>query len=245
MEEELLKIEKLESIGVLAGGIAHDLNNLLTAIVGNISLARMHQNPADKDRRLVEAEEASMRVKGLTQLLLTFSKGGAPILQTATIGDLLRDSATFTLRGSNVRCEFSIPDDVWSVEIDEGQMNQVINNLVINADQAMPGGGTIRIYAENIDIDAESGLPLKSGAYVRVSIEDQGVGISQEHLSKIFGNYSPLSVISKQISHLSFQRRLESSHFTSLSYKYTSAIHICNHWIPAFAGMTIWACPTY
>ncbi len=186
MEEELLKIQKLESVGTLAGGIAHDLNNLLTAVVGNISLARLYKNPADKDRRLAEAEKASMRIKDLTQQLLTFSKGGVPILQTADIAGLLRDSATFDLSGSNVRCEFSIPDDLWPVHMDEGQINQVINNLVINAQQAMPNGGTVRISVENMTIGAELGLPLEPGAYIKVSVEDEGTGIPEDHIQRIF-----------------------------------------------------------
>ena len=186
MEEELLKIEKLESVGVLAGGIAHDLNNLLTGVVGNISLARMYEDLAEKDGRLAEAEKASMRIKDLTQQLLTFSKGGAPILRTVTIGDLLSDSVTFALRGTNVRCEFFIPDDLWIVEIDEGQMNQVINNLAINAQQAMPEGGVVRISAGNIIIDATSSLSLAPGSYIKISIEDRGVGIPQEHLRRVF-----------------------------------------------------------
>ena len=169
IEEELLKMEKLESVGTLAGGIAHDLNNLLTGVLGNISLARLYEDPADRDKRLAEAEKASMRIKDLTQQLLTFSKGGAPILQTSDITGLLRDSADFALRGSNVTCEFSIPDDSWPVEIDEGQINQVINNLIINARQAMPNGGTVRISVENMTIGAEFSPPS------RINLRD-GVG---------------------------------------------------------------------
>lgn len=186
MEEELLKIEKLESIGVLAGGIAHDLNNMLTSVMGNISLARIYEDPSKKDRRLTQAEGACMHIKDLTQQLLTFSKGGAPILKIADIGDLLKDSATFTLRGSNVRCEFSIPDDLWPVEIDDGQMSQVINNLVINAKQAMPTGGVVKVCAENTTIAAESGFPLKAGAYVKISVEDEGTGIPDKYMQRIF-----------------------------------------------------------
>ena len=185
MEEELLKVEKLESISVLAGGIAHDLNNLLTGVMGNISLARLYEESVKKDERLAEAEKASMRIRGLTHQLLTFSKGGAPILQTAAIGDLLESSATFTLRGSNVRCEFSISDDLCAVAIDEGQMNQVINNLIINARQAMHDGGTVKIHAENMTIIEGYDLPLEPGAYIKVSVEDEGIGIPEEHIQKI------------------------------------------------------------
>lgn len=191
LEKELLKIQKLESIGVLAGGIAHDFNNLLTGILGNISLAKtMYKNPEDKVFESLEsAEKATLRARDLTQQLLTFSKGGAPVLKTANIAELLKDSAEFALRGSNVRCEFSIPDDIWQVKVDEGQMSQVINNIIINADQAMPEGGLISLSAENVTVEEESPLPLKPGRYVKVSIQDQGIGIPEGHLQKIFDPY--------------------------------------------------------
>ena len=186
MEEELQKVQKLESVGVLAGGIAHDLNNLMVGVMGNISLARMHDNIMEKDRDLLRAEEASARVGQLTHRLLTFAKGGAPVVKKADIGSLLRDSASFVLSGSSVMCEFSIPDDLCLVEIDEGQINQVINNLLINARQAMPGGGTIRISAESTSISSESVLPLEAGAYVRMSFQDEGTGIPPDLVNKIF-----------------------------------------------------------
>lgn len=186
MEAELMKIQKLESIGVLAGGIAHDFNNLLTAVIGNISLAMMYDNPEDKNRRLAEAEKASMQARELTQRLLTFSKGGAPIRKTISIVDLLRDSVSFVLSGSNISCEFSIPDDLWQTEVDEGQISQVINNIVINADQSMPTGGKIKIKAENFDLGIGDIVPLKQGQYVKISIQDHGVGIPKDYLSRIF-----------------------------------------------------------
>ncbi len=185
-EAALRRVEKLESIGVLAGGIAHDLNNLLTAILGNVSLAKMYKDTQKKDKRLAEAEKACMLIKDLTQQLLTFSKGGAPILRTAAIGELLRDITAFTLRGSNVGCEFSIPDALWPVEIDEGQINQVINNIVINANQAMASGGMINICAENVTEVVEDALVLECGEYVKISIADHGTGISKDDLPKIF-----------------------------------------------------------
>jgi PAS domain S-box-containing protein len=189
MEEELQKMERLESIGVLAGGIAHDFNNILTAILGNISLARMY---TDLDRifeRLAEAERASMQAQSLTQQLLTFSRGGAPIKKTVSIAELLRDSVSFALRGSNARCELSIPDDLWSVEVDEGQISQVISNIVINADHAMPRGGIIKVRAENVTIGAEDAIPLEDGEYVKIYIEDRGIGIPKENLDSIFDPY--------------------------------------------------------
>jgi len=190
IEEELLRTEKLESIGILAGGIAHDFNNVLTAIVGNVGLAKMCITPEDKIyEMLVDAERASLRARELTRQLLTFSRGGAPIKETTSITELIKDSATFVLRGSNVRCRFSLPADLWTVDADPGQMSQVIQNLVINADQAMPEGGTIQVRGENVRVSAEHGLPLEPGKYVKISIADEGTGISEEHLQRIFEPY--------------------------------------------------------
>ncbi|MBW2149668.1 MAG: PAS domain S-box protein [Deltaproteobacteria bacterium] len=190
LENELLKAQKLESIGILAGGIAHDFNNILTAIMGNITLARMDATPGDKtDEILKKAEKASLRAKDLARQLLTFSKGGAPIKMTTSIDKLLKDSAGFALRGSNVRCEFSIPPDLWQVEVDESQINQVVNNLIINADQAMAEGGIIKVRAENTVVGRENSLHLKDGKYIKITVEDHGIGIPQEHLDKIFDPY--------------------------------------------------------
>lgn len=191
MEEELLKAQKLESIGLLAGGIAHDFNNILMAIWGNISLARMDAPPDSRIfERLTAAEKANRQATELTQQLLTFSKGGAPIKRTASIAALIRDSAEFVLRGSNVRCELLVSDDLCPVEVDEGQISQVINNLIINADQAMPEGGVIQVRAENVILeDPSPGPPLKRGAYIRLTIADQGIGIRPEHISRIFDPY--------------------------------------------------------
>ena len=190
MEEELLKIQKLESVGILAGGIAHDFNNILTSILGNISVAIMHTTPKSEiSQILTNAEGAALHAKDLTMQLLTFSKGGAPIKTSASIADLIKDSTNFMLRGSNVKCEFSLPDELWPVEIDEGQMSQVINNLIINADQAMPGGGNIEISSINVIIRPGDIIPLKKGKYVKVSIKDHGKGITKRNLTKIFYPY--------------------------------------------------------
>lgn len=190
MEEEILKAQKLESLGVLAGGIAHDFNNLLTAIMGNISLAKMYADPATKAfDRLADAEKACERATGLTQQLLTFSKGGSPVKKTASIVQIITDSAGFMLRGSNVKCEFTLQKDLWAVDVDEGQMGQVINNLIINADQAMPDGGVISVTAKNLALEASDILPLPAGRYILISIQDQGEGISSQNLAKIFDPY--------------------------------------------------------
>nr|HID60014.1 response regulator [Desulfobacterales bacterium] len=190
MEEELLKSQKLESVGILAGGIAHDFNNILMAILGNISMAKVFAKPGDKVfERLSEAEKASLRARDLTQQLLTFSRGGRPVKKQVSISELIQDSVSFALAGSDVGCEFSLPDNLWPVEVDDGQISQVINNLVINADQAMPEGGIIKVRGENITVDKDHPLPVKEGRYVKVSIEDQGIGIPKEHLSKVFDPY--------------------------------------------------------
>ena len=189
-EKEILKSHKLESLGVLAGGIAHDFNNLLTGILGNIDLAKLSLSPGDNIFEiLTEAEKASLRARDLTQQLLTFSRGGAPIKKAISIRRLIEDSIEFTLRGSNVRCNLSIVDGLWPVEVDEGQISQVIQNLIINADQAMPGGGIVKVRCENITVEKECPLHITKGKYVKVEITDQGVGIPEEYLHKIFDPY--------------------------------------------------------
>jgi len=190
IEEELFKARKLESIGILAGGIAHDFNNYLTAILGSISLVRMLVKPEERPYSiLLDAEKASERAKDLTQQLLTFSRGGAPVRRLSSIGQIIRDTTGFALRGSNVRCEYAIADGLRPVEVDTGQMSQVIDNLVINADQAMPSGGLIRISADNEDIDPSSAVSIPVGEYVRITVEDQGVGIPEANLGRIFDPY--------------------------------------------------------
>ncbi|MFZ5775966.1 MAG: PAS domain-containing hybrid sensor histidine kinase/response regulator [Thermodesulfobacteriota bacterium] len=190
MEEELLKNQKLESVGVFAGGIAHDFNNLLTAILGNISLGKLYLNHEDRVyKRLEEAEKASLQAKNLTQQLLTFSKGGAPIKKTTTIPELIRDSASFALRGSNVRCQYVLDDNLWPIEVDAGQISQVIQNLVLNAAQAMPAGGTVSIEGGNV-ISSGHELPgMPPGKYVRIAVTDHGHGIPAENLARIFDPY--------------------------------------------------------
>jgi PAS domain S-box-containing protein len=189
MEEEMARADKLNSIGILAGGIAHDFNNLLTAIFGNITLAKMYANrESEVYKRLEESEKATLRAKDLTHQLLTFSKGGAPVKKTVLLQELVRESACFALRGANVKCEFSFPADLWHVEADEGQLSQVLNNLIINAAHAMREGGTIQVRCRNVSGDRKE-LPLAKGRHVSISIMDHGTGIPKEHLSKIFDPY--------------------------------------------------------
>ena len=159
IEEEQLKSAKLESLGVLAGGIAHDFNNILTTIIGYLSLSKMDLSPeGELYANLTEVEDASQRATDLTHQLLAFSKGGAPVKKAASIAELITDSATFTTRGSNVLCRFEIEEPLWAAEVDVGQISQVIQNLVLNADQAMPAGGAITITAGNTVIGLHKGI---------------------------------------------------------------------------------------
>lgn len=190
LEEERLKASKLESIGLLAGGIAHDFNNILSAILGNISLAKITIDNNDGLVELLEeTEKASIRATKLTQQLLTFSKGGAPVKETTEIVELIGDTTVFSLRGSNVKYRTSIPSDLWTADVDKGQISQVIGNLVINAQQAMPKGGIISINAKNVKLASKRNLPLSDGNYILISVADEGNGIPEEHLPKIFDPY--------------------------------------------------------
>lgn len=189
-EEELIKSSKLESLSLLAGSIAHDFNNFLAGIMGNVSLARSIVSPGDKIYPLLASlEKASLKAKNLTQQLLTFAKGGAPIKHTTSIAGLIRDSAVFALSGANVRCDFSIADDLSPVEVDAGQITQVIHNLIINAKQAMPEGGLIKVSAENATVGAKDNLPAKDGKYIKITIQDTGIGIPEKDILKIFDPY--------------------------------------------------------
>ena len=187
MAEEILRVQKLESIGLLAGGIAHDFNNLLTALLGNISLAKTYAASDGKViAKLEAAEKASYRARELTQQLLTFSRGGAPVKKVMNVNELVRDSSMFSLRGANVKCNFVLSDDLWPVEVDPGQLSQVVNNLIINADQAMPGGGMISVSTENVSLAPDNPMMVAPGKYVRITVTDEGQGIAPEHLPRIF-----------------------------------------------------------
>jgi PAS domain S-box-containing protein len=192
-EAERRKAETLEQLGLLAGGIAHDFNNLLTAIIGNISLASLLLPPNDEmGTRLNDAKNASMRARDLAQQLLTFARGGAPIKKTASIGKLIQDTVSFSLRGSHSRSEFLFGADLWPAEIDSGQISQVIANLVVNADQAMPNGGTLRVSCDNFVYDSTTSpevTDLPPGDYIRIAIKDEGTGISEDCIKRIFDPY--------------------------------------------------------
>jgi PAS domain S-box-containing protein len=199
MEQELLKLQKLESIGVLAGGIAHDFNNLLMGILGNIALSRMQVRPDSKAAQLLgAAEDACAQAKELSYRLLTFSKGGEPFKRPLSLPRLLRDAAALPLSGSKVSAEFSFPEDLPFVELDEEQIKQVIVNVVTNAREAMPDGGIVRITAEMVTIKGAGTLSRKPGHYIKIGIVDQGVGIPPENLAKIFDPYFSTKEFSSQ-----------------------------------------------
>jgi PAS domain S-box-containing protein len=190
-ETERLTTSKLESLGTLAGGIAHDLNNILTVISGNIGLAQI-EAPADSGSLLgflSKAGQAAQHAAHLSGQLLTFSKGGAPLKKVVPMGDLLERSAEFALYGSNLRADFDIAVDLWKAEVDSAQIEQVVNALMLNAREAMAQGGTVRVRARNIVFEENTNAPLPPGRYLKVTISDRGTGISEDLRSKIFDPY--------------------------------------------------------
>jgi PAS domain S-box-containing protein len=189
LEEELRRAQKLESIGILAGGIAHDFNNLLTGILGNILLAQLKAPEGDLAKLLKNTENAGHRAQELTRQLLTFSKGGAPVKETASVVDIIKEIVPFTLSGSNTTWSLEAEDDICPVDVDSGQFSQVLENLIINSDQAMPDGGVINIRIRNYTQDEQLPELLASGKYVKIDIEDNGIGIAREYLPRIFDPY--------------------------------------------------------
>ena len=190
LEAELSRASKLESVGILAGGIAHDFNNILAIVMGNLTLAQLDAGTgAAALRWLKEAERGTLRARDLTQQLLTFAKGGDPVRTAVLLPDIIREAARFALHGSTVKAEFKIADDLWAADVDGGQISQVIHNLVINAGQAMRGGGSLRITLRNEELAADTPAPLAAGRYLRLSLADTGTGIRPEHLARIFEPY--------------------------------------------------------
>ena len=187
-EEELQKASKLESVALMAGGIAHDFNNMLTAILGHLSLAKVTDVPPREV--LATVEKACLYATDLTRQLMTFAKGSNPVRRSENLAEIVDESVRFALHGTNMRCRFDLERDLPPVELDRGQINQVINNLVINAVQASPDGGILHVAASQIEVGKEERIAtLKAGNYVRLSIRDQGAGISPENLARIFDPY--------------------------------------------------------
>ncbi|HVT72754.1 MAG TPA: PAS domain S-box protein [Lacunisphaera sp.] len=191
LEQELVRAARLESVGILAGGIAHDFNNILTGVMGNLTLAQMDADAGSELKdRLHEAEKATLRARDLTQQLLTFAKGGEPVRAAVRMGALIDETARFALHGSSVRLVFDLPEDLWAGDVDRGQLGRVIQNLVINAVQAMPADGILRIMARNETITRiDHAPPLEPGDYIRMEIADNGMGVKPENLGRIFDPY--------------------------------------------------------
>ncbi len=191
MEEELLRTRKLESVGVLAAGIAHDFNNILSAILGNIDLAaRLINGEEHACSLLSDARKATERATKLTRQLLTFAKGGDPVKENTNLTELIRESGDFVLHGTHISCTYSCADDLWPVSVDVGQIGQVIQNIILNARHAMPEGGKIEVHCTNVEDAAyEALLNIHKGRFVRITIQDHGVGIPQEIIDKIFDPY--------------------------------------------------------
>ncbi len=186
----ILEMQKLESVGTLAGGIAHEFNNIMTGVFGNISIAKEQLSKEHPSLKFLEYAEKSMnRAILLTKQLLTFAKGGSPVKENTNAGKLISDIVRFDLTGSNVKPIFDIPDDLWIVEVDKGQIQQVFSNLTINANQAMPAGGHLYVTLENADILEDKNPSLKKGKYIKIIMRDEGVGINKNFFSKIFDPY--------------------------------------------------------
>lgn len=189
IEQERAKFAKLESLSILAGGIAHDFNNLLTGIMGNISLAKMKNKDEALRPTLERAERASVRARDLTQQLLTFAKGGEPIREDIPLHDMVRESVEFICRGKPIKVEYQFASNLPLANVDPGQINQVIQNLVLNAIQAMPDGGTLTVALEPVEIMAPSTLSLEPGRYLQLKVTDTGIGIPEKIIHRIFDPY--------------------------------------------------------
>ncbi|HLP08592.1 MAG TPA: PAS domain S-box protein [Opitutaceae bacterium] len=190
LEQELGRASKLESVGLLAGGIAHDFNNILTAVLGNLALGLLDvEGESELGHSLREAERAALRARDLTQQLLTFARGGDPVRAAVRLPEILTEATRFALHGAKVKAEFDLAPDLWPADVDKAQIGRVVQNLVINAVQAMPGGGTVRIVGRNRRIEAGELPPLGPGAYLQIAVSDTGSGIKPEHLARVFEPY--------------------------------------------------------
>jgi two-component system, cell cycle sensor histidine kinase and response regulator CckA len=245
-EEALVKAERLESLGHLAGGIAHDFNNFLGGVFGYLEMAKEHAGSGNTEKTVYCLDKALRsfdRTKGLTKQFLTFAKGGAPVKKTGDLSPLVRESVAFALSGSNVRCSFALQEDLWPCGYDEHQIGQVVDNIVINAKQAMPGGGTIDVAADNVSIAPGERPPLSEGRYVRLSFKDSGPGIPEELRRKI---YDPFFTTKKTGSGLGLATtwsivKRHNGHIDLVSAPGSGTTFFI--WLPAFAGTAEAAAP--
>lgn len=189
MEEENLKIHKLEALSLLAGGIAHDFNNMLTNILWNIELADMVKDSAEGHKKLLEAQKVILKTKNLSQQLITFAKGGAPLKKVLSVKDLIKESLCQSIMAANIECDLRCPEETWLLEADDVQISQVLNNIILNAEQAMPEGGRIEIRCVNEFLRKGNIFQLKEGEYIKISIGDTGPGIPKDDLKRLFEPY--------------------------------------------------------
>ena len=185
--DEEARAGKLETLGMMAGGISHDFNNLLTVIMGNMSLAQVDPDISEKGRDyLGNAERAAVRASEVARQLTQFAKGDTPKKARLELEPVLRESVNFAVQNSIVRLDYGTPSGLWSVEADEAQLVQVFNNLALNAVQAMPAGGTLTVRVDNHTPPSDAPLPPRAGRWIRVVLADTGIGIPPENLARIF-----------------------------------------------------------
>lgn len=191
LEQQISKDKNIEALGVLAGGLAHDFNNLLMSIVGNADLAALFIDRRDEALKCLDSvSRGCMQAHELTKQLLTFSRGGAPVKESSTLRDVISDSCKFALSGSKIKCEFVFPEDKWPIDVDKGQISRVLQNLMLNASDAMPDGGEVRVLCENMVLTADDAhLHIDGKRCVRISVSDNGPGIADELKNKIFDPY--------------------------------------------------------
>ncbi len=190
LRAELERKARLESLGVLAGGIAHDFNNLLTVIMANVELASLNERVrAVAGTQLAAAARGAQRAAELTQQLLTFAKGGDPVCRAVSLADVVREAAEFARHGTLVRCDIVVEPDLPPANADRAQISRVVHNLVLNATQAMPNGGVIRIKLASEEVKDADSKAMAPGWYVKLSIADEGSGIAPEHLPHVFDPY--------------------------------------------------------
>jgi PAS domain S-box-containing protein len=190
IEEERVVMSKLESTGILAGGIAHDFNNLLSVILGNVDLLQTFDQTREEKANSLEAiKKATFEARGLTKQLITFSQGGSPIKKPASLADMIQKQVNFALSGSAIDPKLVLAPDLWMAEVDESQMGQVIRNIVLNAREAMSESGTFSVTATNVESSVSAYLGLIPGVYVNIRFSDEGEGIPEEVLPKIFDPY--------------------------------------------------------
>ncbi len=185
-EKEVVKLKKLESLGVLAGGIAHDFNNILTGIFGNLEIAKLKLEKSNPAYKFIEKAYNSIdRAKNLTKQLLTFAKGGEPLLEVVDLKSIIKNVVTFDLSGSKVKAHFYFPENLWHIKADKEQISQVISNLTINSKESMPDGGNIYIFAENLENFEIPEIGIKDN-FIKITFKDEGKGIPEKYIDKIF-----------------------------------------------------------